>query len=227
MKKRLVFHIITLILLMACCGTVTYAWWVGGISANKLIIQSANISSKITMYKGVDFNHDGALDIDDNGNYIYEEPETSEGEEHEIILKMVDLIPTEIYTWKVNAENKGDANGYLVISVSLDDITVKDYYKYLSIIVIYKDSDNNNIVSDKVYLGANPSMLYEDVNYIPKNNGSREYLFKLQLETFDNLVKAGIFEDTEENRTKYQSLQGTSVQMLLLDITLTTAKPQI
>ena len=226
MKKRFVFHIITLMLMLACCCTVTYAWWIEGIVANKVVIQSANIESKITMYKGVDFNHDGILDKDTDGNDKYETPETTEGEENKVILKMTDLIPTEIYTWKVKAENKGDANGYFTIAVAPDEMGTKEYYKYLSIIVIYKDSQNKDVASNKTYLGKNPSMLYGDSEYIPKLNGSKEYLFKIQLETYENLVSVGIFEDNETNKAKYQNLQGSSVTMLLLDITLTTDKPQ-
>ena len=42
--------------------TVTYSWWTMSASKGSVTIQTANIATKITLYQGIDYNHDGVMD---------------------------------------------------------------------------------------------------------------------------------------------------------------------
>jgi hypothetical protein len=138
MKKSLVFHMITLLLL--CCLFITsiYGWWIEGALGSSLIIKSARIESEITLYKGEDFNYDGNLDKSLSGQEyidIYNLVDKKIKNNRQIlVLEFNDLLPTEIHTWKILVENKGDAVGYIYATLftGLTDQQEK-LVKYMSI----------------------------------------------------------------------------------------------
>ena len=247
MKKRMIINLVAMTILVIFMGTVTFGWWIDGAVGNSVIIKSANVVSNISLFKGYDFNYDGNLDktTDEQGNVIdsYELVYKSEHEEEQVLIfafsdiilgaenkyipdysNSCDLIPTEIHTWKLLVENKGDTAGYLIAKLSENFNSDKDIFiKFLSITVngekIYL---YNYLTKGNLIFGGND----EDLISISQ---SKEYIIQIQLETFENL-KTNVFNSLSEQEVddleiEYQSLQGMSTDPFkFIDVMLSTEK---
>ena len=87
MMKKLINNIFAILLILSCLITLTYGWWISGSLGDGVVIKSAKISSIITVEKGNDFNYDGNLDKDSNGEAVYEEVEkTNKNTEQVLVL---------------------------------------------------------------------------------------------------------------------------------------------
>ena len=78
---------LNILLIIACIITTTYGWFINGSFGDGVVIKSAKIDSIVTLEKGIDFNRDGVVDIDDSGNKVFELIEkTNKGTEQVIIM---------------------------------------------------------------------------------------------------------------------------------------------
>lgn len=71
--KKIVINVLNVLLIICCLVATTYGWWINGSFGDDVIIKSAKIDSTILIEKGIDFNQDGILDVDSEGNRIFEE----------------------------------------------------------------------------------------------------------------------------------------------------------
>lgn len=174
--KRKIFLISIAIMLMITMFT-TYAWFINLDTSPSFSIKSAKISAKIQLYEGVDFNHDGFLDLKNN-NDGYEEcfetkPEwvldSTNHNVNSLSLNMTSILPNEIYTFKINIINLSDIDAY--IKVTLDDSYLK--WEYIDLFVI-------NIKDEK-------DTLYQEANNIIYGGTSSDIIKKPEL--IDNEIK--------------------------------------
>ena len=234
MKKRLLLNIVSIILVIALATSTAYAWWLTGNFGKGLSIRSAKISSKITVEKGQDYNFDGNLDVDQNGAEIFHEVDvTDKGEEQILVLNFENIIPTEIHTWRITVENKGDAAGYVYATLFeeidlTDDISQEEeLIKYMSISTIVSDPNGNDVVN-KIYfynINSDQVLFGGTDDDIVESSKSIQIVFQIQLEAFDDLVLNGIC--TEDDREEYFNLQGKTISesFKFLDVSLSTEQP--
>ena len=232
--KKIIINILNLVLIVTCLIVTTYGWWIDGLVGDDVIIKSAKIDSIITLEKGADFNKDGLLDIDSNGDSIFEEVSTTDkGKEQVIVLEFADIIPTEVYTWRVTVLNKGDVAGY-VYADFYDDIDFTDgiskeeeFLRFMSISTIVEDEAGNKIVNKRYFNGlTSDAVLFGGTeNDLVELGGSIQIEFRITFELFDDLLEKGICN--ENDRADYLNLQGKTFNtgFKFLDISLSSYPP--
>ena len=234
--KKMVINILNILLIVACLITTTYGWWINGSFGDGVIIKSAKIDSIITIEKGIDFNRDGILDVDNSGNRIFEELEkTSRSAEQIIVLDFENIIPSEVFTWRITVLNKGDVAGYVYANLYEDiDFTdglskEEEFLKYMSISTIIEDSQGNKIENKKYFNGlTSDTVLFGGTeNELVQLGESIQIEFMITFELFDDLVLNGICE--ESDRANYQNLQGKTFDggFKFLDVSLSSYQPDL
>ena len=212
MKHRII-NIVLLGLTLCALVSVSFGWWIEATVTDSFLIQSANISSTVTVYKGVDFNYDGNLDKTDGEDTYTEVLKTEKGSKQIVILDfrksptetLGSLLPNEIHTWKITVDNKGDANGYVYATIHGMTAEQKLMVKYMSLTYAGIKTYLYDAVNDptKIVFGGD----YQ--RDVVKVQSSKDFVIKIQLESFDDLVKNRVITgDIEEARKEYQSLQG-------------------
>ena len=212
MKHRII-NIVLLGLTLCALVSVSFGWWIEATVTDSFLIQSANISSTVTVYKGLDFNYDGNLDKTEGEDTYVEVLKTEKGTKQIVVLDfrksneetLGSLLPNEIHTWKITVNNKGDASGYVYATIHEMTAEQKLMVKYMSLtydgIKTYLYDAVND--STKIVFGGD----YE--RDVVKIQTSKDFVIQIQLESFDDLVKNRVITgDIEEARKEYQSLQG-------------------
>ena len=224
MRKRMIYNLTSLIVTLMLLITVSFAWWTGGIASNKVVIITANIASKLTTYEGLDFNYDGNLNKDKP--FSDKSLETIKSETGDktpnIKLEFKDIVPTKVYTWKVNVLNQGDAHGYVTASLSDDyELQNNKYIKYFSFRqqggakAYFADAIKKKEAGEEFYLfSANEKI---DVSC------DMDYIFQIQMENFEDLKALG--HVTDNDYPDYQLLQGDTINFVLLGVSLQSSHP--
>lgn len=131
MKKiRLVESILILIMVLALLTTGIYAWIIARFASDPIIFTSGSITVDADFYVANDANKDGLLD----GGYT---EITSGG------IDFTNLIPGQIYTFRLIVENTGTANGTL--SVQLSDIIPSNPTLYNLMVLNYTNPTTSNL----------------------------------------------------------------------------------
>lgn len=234
--KKIIINVLNMLLIVTCLVATTYGWWINGSFGDDVVIKSAKIDSVITIEKGYDFNKDGILDIDNNGDKVFEEIGTTDkGKEQVIALEFNDIIPTEVYTWRITVLNRGDVAGYVYANL-YDEIDFTDgiskeeeFLKFMSISTIVEDANGNKIVNKKYFNGStSDTVLFGGTeNELVQINGSIQIEFMITFELFDDLLEKGICN--EEDRADYLALQGKTFNtgFKFLDISLSSYQPDL
>lgn len=103
-KLRLVESILILIMVLALLTTGIYAWIIARFASEPIIFTSGSITMDAGFYSANDSNKDGVLD----GGYT---------EITESGIDFINLMPGQIYTFRLIVENTGTADGRLQISI--------------------------------------------------------------------------------------------------------------
>ena len=262
--KRRMFNIILLLTSFCLMLSVSFGWWIDGFVSDSFIIKSANISSEITLYKGLDFNLDGNLDKVENPFIIVNKTDKTV-DKKVLVLDFGTTLPTEVHTWKIIVKNNGDAAGYVyaTLSTKLPDDQLK-LVKYMSVSAVYNNINcihyltnvddtkkfngkmekaisntgtltgaqftYNGIaydiyVKDDIEYFIAPESTYKEKVYLYNATETtalfgntdldivgigktKEYVFQIQLEAFEDLIAAGICTDADKE--EYQELQSSS-----------------
>jgi len=110
------FRIIQLLLMLVCTiglfFFVTFAWYVSLDKTDPIIINTGSLRVECKFYRGIDSNYDGDLDDD---SYV----EITEADLH-----FVNVIPGQVYTFKLTVTNIGTVSGFL--SVRMNDIFTEE-----------------------------------------------------------------------------------------------------
>ena len=206
--KKIIINSLNILLIIACIITTTYGWFINGSFGDGVVIKSAKIDSIVTLEKGIVFNRDGVVDIDDSGNKVFELIEkTNKGTEQVIIMDFDNIAPSEVFTFKVTVLNKGDVAGYVYADL-YDEIDFTDgiskeeeFLKFMSVSSVIKDSNGNNTIHKK-YLNnsTNQSVLFGGTDeHIVELGGSIEIEFMITFEIFDDLLEQGICSEEERD----------------------------
>ena len=232
--KKIIINSLNVLLIIACLITTTYGWWINGSFGDDVIIKSAKIESIVTLEKGIDFNNDGILDVDESGNRIFEKiTTTTRGVEQVVILDMNGIIPSEVFTYRVTVLNKGDVAGYVYANLYEDiDFTdgvskEEEFLKYMSISTVITDSNGNKTVNKKYINGlTSDTILFGGTEKeLVQLEQSIQIEFMITFEVFDVLVSKGICN--EDDRSHYQSIQGNVMTkgFKFLSISLSSYQP--
>lgn len=234
--KKIVINVLNVLLIICCLVATTYGWWINGSFGDDVIIKSAKIDSTILIEKGIDFNQDGILDVDSEGNRIFEEiGENAKATDQIIILEFDNIMPSEVYTFRITVTNKGDVAGYVYANL-FEDIDFTDgiskeeeFLKYMSISAVSIDSEGKQVISKKYFNGlTSDNVLFGGTeNELVELGKSIQIEFTITFEIFDDLVENGICN--ESDRINYQNLQGKafSSSFKFLDISLSSYQPQL
>lgn len=223
MKKTIINNIFTILLITALLVTTVYAWWIKSDSVSNVQIVTAKMESEIALYKGIDFNYDGLLDLDSDNNEKYTKKLTGESFDFRNVdvngnVTSHNVMPTEIHTWKIVVTNKGNAIGLVSMKLLVQTDELKNVFKYFALTVngekyYLNDVFNKNVVN-----------IYEGQDEI-RPNESKEFIVQFELLTYEELEEQGY---TNISFEEYQSIQGKSLlvsneeQNKFLDVILST-----
>ncbi len=189
-------------------------------------IKSANVSSRVQLYKGIDYNYDGNLDlIKDEFNNLIPNYETSDDwirnpadtSANALPLDLVNIMPSEVYTFKINVINMGDVDAY--IKVVLEQEFLNNDISNFFDISIFKLGDEEIFekTDDIIYGGRDtdfikcPELVDGSIKYYPI-----DLIIKikfLRYEELSNEIKAQI---SHERYNNYQGIDVSSMSLFTL-----------
>lgn len=223
-RKIIIITSITVFLLVVGLTiTSVFAWYTNATRSASFSIKSANVSSSITLFTGNDNNHDGILElVDSQASYTQQGEATDPSKQETISLACSDIIPTEVYTWKITVENRGDVDAY--VSFVLDETSVSQAIMSCLSITIYDESTPSNT---KNYIGKMSvgSVLFGGTatDKVDKPGGAKSvisYIVKIEFEIEEALKSQNI------TINDYQAVQGNEISNLnLFSLILTSDKP--
>ena len=223
MKRTIINNLLSILLVVALLVTTVYAWWMEYDSVTNVNIVTAKMESEIVLYKGIDFNYDGLLDLDSEGDEMFTTKLTSDCFDFRNVdvngnVTAHNVIPTEIHTWKIVVTNKGNAVGLVNMKLVVQDEELKNVFKYFALTVdgeryYLNDVFNKGIVN--IYSGKDEI----------RPNESREFIIQFELLDYSELEG---LEYTNISLEEYQEIQGKSLlisnekQNKFLDVILST-----
>lgn len=247
-RKKLILITAVMCLMITATG-ISLAWFIEGYLSDKFSFAVAFVESKVSLYRAEDNNYDGIPEIGTDGKPLYTFLGDSErgsikldANGNPIIINGVpeyegdvkvrfdisDMLPTQIYTWKIVIRNVGDVKAKINadINIPLSDKTVKSGIDVLSMSINNKSviytglsyvyNSSAQIYSQKILLIDNDSIEYsynpDEINPYSIN----EYIFAIKFENFESLIKEGV-DITEDD---YQAYMGRIVNNLELSIRL-------
>lgn len=173
LKRYIVICIVAAILAVLCAG-VTLAWFIDGVLSDKLEFHVAYVDSQITLYRGEDFNHDGQVDIDSEGEAVFTElgdsnngsikldasgnPIYSGGKpvyDKDVAIRFAvkNIMPTQVFTWKMRVQNLGDVKAVLYADFVVNVDTIANNYG-LDVLSVAIESGKNSVIN-KDYFALN------------------------------------------------------------------------
>lgn len=248
-KLKKIILITAVICLLITATGISLAWFIEGYLSDKFSFAVAFVESKVSLYRAEDNNYDGIPETDTDGKPLYTFLGDSErgsikldANGNPIIINGVpeydgdvkvrfdisDMLPTQIYTWKIVIRNVGDVKAKINadINIPLIDNSLKSGIDVLSMSVnnkveiytglSYGYNEATRIYSQKILLIDNDPIEYsynpDEINPYSIN----EYIFAIKFENYENLIKAGV-NITQE---VYQAYKGRVVNNLELSIRL-------
>lgn len=137
MKKRLLYLLLSLTLLIAVCVPVTVAWFVRG-DRTDMTLELLEINSLVTLYRANDGNLNGVPDLAATPGsmryytepYDFVDPVTDYAQSADAIptevrmkLEMPAFLPGSAYTFKFAIENSSDADNLIRLEMDANDAT--------------------------------------------------------------------------------------------------------
>lgn len=180
-KLRLLESILILIMVLALISTGIFAWIIARFQSEPVIFTSGSITMNANFYVANDTNKDGVLD----GGYT----EITAGG-----IDFINLMPGQIYTFRIVIENTGTESGHL-------DLTAKDIiptdpalFNLLTLDFIHPTT----LLSSSVALDSAEAVIFS--NYELLYQGTLTFDFTIQIEpTINNTLHSesitiGFFE---------------------------------
>lgn len=129
--KKLLYSVIMTLAALSLLITAVFAWFIIMEKTEPIIISTGSLNTSCALYYGVDANFDGILDDD----------ECVEITEEGIVFS--DVIPGQIYTYKMVVKNLGSVDGMLSVEASGIIASHDDMYAGFSI--LFSDPEEKNI----------------------------------------------------------------------------------
>ncbi len=180
-KLRLIESIVILIMVLALLTTGIFAWIIARFQSEPVIFTSGSIAVDAQLFIANDANRDGTLD----GGYT---EITSAG------IDFVNLMPGQIYTFRLIIDNTGTAPGHLDITVKDILPTDTDLFNLMTIDFIHPTTLTNTSLD----LNSADVILFS--NYVLSFEGTLTFDFTIQIEpTINNdlhneSIQIGYFE---------------------------------
>lgn len=105
-KAKVIFLIFTMLMTLLLTIYISFAWFSMIEYTKPIVITTGSLKAEAKLYRGIDSDLDGILDNDE-----YEE--ITEGG-----ITFANIIPGQIYTFKLYVQNKGTIDGELTVSVN-------------------------------------------------------------------------------------------------------------
>lgn len=169
-KLRLIESIVIFVMVLALLTTGIFAWIIARFQSEPVVFTSGAITVDAALYSANDANYDGVLD----GGYT---EITAAG------IDFTNLMPGQVYTFRLIIDNTGTADGHL-------DLTVKDIlptdnalFNLLTIDFVHPTTSVNTSLD----LDSTDVILFS--NYVLPFEGSLTFDFTIQIEpTINNTL---------------------------------------
>lgn len=208
MKKKLLISIIMLILSLIMVTTTILGWFLSGAFFDDIIITTGVIKVEGVLYYIHDFDKNGILDVVDGEN-VYTSISSP---------NIVDFKPGEMYSYKIDIENKGNIDGLLTVYFIGIPEGMEEVLSYNSIVYDYNDDlmEDEGTGASRVSL-ADSIILAEDIflSYEEDENMLSVY-FTIKFETLDSLKISNplVFQELD-NLNDYQNIDFNDFKIVL------------
>jgi hypothetical protein len=132
-KSKLVLLLLAMILTAVLTTYISFAWFSLSQSTKPIIITTGSLRVSTHFYVGVDENHDGVLD---NNQY----DEVTEGG-----ISFTNVIPGQIFTFRLVAVNEGTTDGTL--EIIMNDIETTDINLLKGFTLYYINPTDDSVVN--------------------------------------------------------------------------------
>lgn len=105
-RAKIIFLFFTMILTLILAGYVSFAWFSMIETTKPITFTTGTLKSNTSFYRGIDSDLDGVLD---NGEY----QQIFQGG-----IQFTNVIPGQIYTFKINFRNEGTIQGLLTLTMN-------------------------------------------------------------------------------------------------------------
>lgn len=178
-----IFRIITLSLLLCfCVCTIAFAWYTNAVGFRNISISSANVASTLTVYNGYDWDNDGILDDMeipfDTENPIYDSTKAQENKYVDLIFENV--MPTKVYSWKLDLSNQGDVDGFIEYKINNSLLSLDWIKTFKFTITKFNTRETLDIVTGEVIKNIDYTTLTQKIIYlgnIIKNPDASQTIF--------------------------------------------------
>jgi hypothetical protein len=130
--KKIVASAIYLVLSLLMLAYSVYAWFTNRVAVTNIIIKTGNIDVEAELYIGQDYDYDGVVDIDENGDEIYL-PLNNYKTQGEPLQLVSGLNPGDIVSFKLWIKNVGTIDGMLGVYFGGFDGGLKDVMTLYSV----------------------------------------------------------------------------------------------
>lgn len=144
---------------LALALSTSFGWFSSRLVTQEFPFTTARLASIVTLEKGVDFDHDGYLNVDaTTKNELFEnEVKIQDPNNQQKLLpamQLENLLPSEVHTYRLTVINNGTVNSRVVIQFTS---TTPDDLKLLNLLVarpIYIDENHQVQHGTTTYLGT-------------------------------------------------------------------------
>ena len=162
LKRKLVYSLFMVIITLSILVFVVFAWFLVAEKTDPIIVSTGSLRTACALYYGVDSDFDGELD---DGSYF---------EITEAGIEFTDVIPGQIYTYKMVIENLGSVDGFLTITINDIIATHADMYHGFTVSFLDPEAKEMNLVNGDLTLFSDfvlaTSTTYEFKFLIKVNN---------------------------------------------------------
>ena len=200
---------------LALALTTTFSWFSSRLITQEFPFTTARLASIVTLEKGVDFDCDGYLDIDQTSKKEMFENEIKIQDPNNAqkllpAMKLENLLPSQVHTYRLTVINNGTVDSKIVIQFASSTQTDLRLLNLLVARPIYIDENNQVLRGTDTYLGSmqkdaeienlytaeflNDSkygsiVLPKDYTLVEIDGEPREYFFQIEMLTYEQ-VKA-------------------------------------
>jgi len=205
--KKIIFSLISLLFSVSLLIISIFGWFTFKASKDNLIITTGNMEVSVILYKGQDFDKDGLLDVDENGNEIFNQVDTTQDNLIE------GLSPNDYVTLKLQVDNIGDYDGLTTIICGSFQGQLQN--------VLYVDNGQGLTAESQILTGEDKTIFSD--NLVLKQ-GSQDFIIKIKFATLSELQS---LPDSpfllNDNLNSYKSVSG-SIKAFTMVITVQTVQ---
>jgi len=178
-KRKLIYSIFMVIITLTLTVVIVFAWFIVTEKTDPIIVSTGSLRTSCSLYHGIDSDYDGELD---DGSFI---------EITESGIKFTDVVPGQIYTYKMVVKNRGSVDGFLTVSINDIIATAADMYQGFTVSFSEPETKEMNLVNGDLTLFTDLVLVtgttYE-FNFLIKINNTISSDLKYETLTITNFI---------------------------------------